>query len=280
VGRAIAGKYDPIAGWLDSHALVYAFAKNAPLCQVVLDVAETRIEVESGHVIGVWTPYGHISTPNVIIAAGAGARQVGRTAGVELPIVVRPRQSFTTPWRHETFPEHAPMLISSSPFAHVRPEAQTGAIFGHEYGWNNKHLKADGEPVRDYLIDPIYPVDSLKDPRFPSVTLAILARQFGGSFDNPRYLRGVDHRINYYVYREHSHHSQRAIIDAWREIDGLFLSIAHVGHGIMSSPAAGEIIAAKVLNLPLSDPSYADFGVDVPFVEYDSGGLSGEVNSD
>jgi glycine/D-amino acid oxidase-like deaminating enzyme len=289
VERAVAGKYDPIAGWLDSHALVYAYARNAHHCAALLDVPETRIEVEARRVAGVWTPYGRISAPKVIIAAGANSRQVGRTAGVELPIVVRPRQSFTTPWRHDAFPEHSPMLIGAAPFAHARPEAQTGVIFGHEYGWNNKRVKADGETVSDYLIDPVYPAETFKDPRFPSVTLAILARQFGHApgegFAHPRYLRGIDHRVSYYVYRsnayftdedgaQHPYASQRAIIDVWREIDGLCVSVAHVGHGIMSSPAAGEIVAAKTLDLPLPDPAYADFGVDVPYVEYDSGGIS------
>lgn len=286
VGRAIAAKYDPIAGWLDSHALVYAFARQAAGCEVLLDIEDARIEVEGGRVCGVWTPYGTISTANVIIAAGAGARYIGRTAGIELPIIVRPRQSFTTPWRHPEFPEHSPMLIGAAPFAHVRPEAQTGALFGHEYGWNSKRV--DGA-ANDYLTDPVFPVEPLRDPRFPSVTLAILARQFGHAdgegFSNPRYLRGVDHRIGYYVYRSNAYvvdandtrrhyHSQRAILDAYDGIDGLYLSIAHVGHGIMSSPAAGEIIAARVLGLPLPDPTYADFGLNVPHVPYDSGGIS------
>ena len=119
--------------------------------------------------------------------------------------------------------------------------------------------------------------------------MAILARQFGHAdgegFANPRYLRGIDHRINYYVFRDNAYYtdaegvrqpyvSQRAIIDAWRDIDGLYLSIAHVGHGIMSSAAAGEIIAARVLDLPLPDPVFADFGLDVPYAEFDHGGLS------
>ncbi len=68
--------------------------------------------------------------------------------------------------------------------------------------------------------------------------------------------------------------SQLAIIDSWPGIDGLHLSVAHVGHGIMSSPAGGEIIAAKVLELPLPDPVFGQFGLDVPWVEHDSGGIS------
>jgi glycine/D-amino acid oxidase-like deaminating enzyme len=62
-------------------------------------------------------------------------------------------------------------------------------------------------------------------------------------------------------------------------VDGLILSVAHVGHCIISSPAGGEIIAAKVLRRDLPDPVYADFGLNVPFVEHDSGGLGVEAGA-
>jgi glycine/D-amino acid oxidase-like deaminating enzyme len=68
--------------------------------------------------------------------------------------------------------------------------------------------------------------------------------------------------------------SQRAIIDAYPGIDGLFLSIAHVGHGIMSAPAAGEILASHVLGQELPDPSFVGFNLDAHYIEHDAGGLS------
>jgi hypothetical protein len=37
----------------------------------------------------------------------------------------------------------------------------------------------------------------------------------------------------------------------------------------MSSPAAGEILASKVLGMPLPAPIFHEFGLDVPWVEYD-----------
>lgn len=277
--RVIAAKFDPTAGWLDSNALIYAFAKTAESAQVMLGVKESAIQVENGKVTGVKTAAGKIAAPKVIIACGAGAVTVGRTAGVELPVVVRPRQSFTTSWRHEDFPEDSPMLIGAAPYPHVRPEARSGAIFGWEYMWLNKNNGLDS------LTDPIFPVSGLKDPRFPSITLALLARQFGHSdgegFANSRYLRGLVHNIGYYVYRSGAaahkngvpYVSERALIDAVPEIDGLWVSIAHVGHGIMSSPAAGEIIASKVLGLPLPDPVFAEFGFDTPWVEFDENAL-------
>jgi glycine/D-amino acid oxidase-like deaminating enzyme len=289
--RVIAAKYDPIAGWLDSNALVYAFANATQTTTFVLDVRDVSIRMQADCVVGVHTAQGTIATPNVVIAAGANARAIGRTAGIDLPIVVRPRQSFTTGWRHDGFREDAPCIISAAPFPHVRPEAQTGAIFGYEYHWNTRQLADlfDEERRSDALIDPLWPVEQMKDPRFPSLTLHLLARQFGHApgtgFADPRYLRGIYHRAGYYVYRDNAYitqadgnhyfyDSQRAIIDQYPGLDGLFLSIAHVGHGIMSAPAAGEILASKVLGQSLPDPSFADFGLDVPSVEHDFGGLS------
>ncbi len=290
--RVIAAKYDPIAGWLDSNALIYRYAGSAPSAQILLGVPNVKICVEDERVTGVSTPNGRIAAPKVVIAAGASARVIGRTAGVELPVVLRPRQSFTTGWRHSPFPEDAPMLIGAAPYPHVHPEARDGAIFGWEYTWHNKHAGESygTNETHDAIIDPLYPVEQLKDPRFPSITLALLARQFGHSdgygFADTRYLRGISHNVGYYVYRDATaayrtdadgtklpYDSERAIIDAVPEVEGLFVSVAHVGHGIMSSPAAGEILASRMLSLPLPDPIYSQFGLGVPWVEYDEGVL-------
>lgn len=288
--RVIAAKYDPVAGWLDSNALIYKYAQSARSAQVLLGIPEVSICVEGGRVTGVRMPNGIIAAPNVVISAGANSRKVGRTAGVELPIVLRPRQSFTTGWRHPAFPENAPMVIGAAPFPHMHPEAQTGVIFGYEYTWHNKNVdpKYGTNAAHDAIIDPIYPAAQLKDPRFPSIALTLLARQFGDDspFSDLRYLRGLSHNIGYYVFRDETvayrteadgmrrpYDSERAIIDAYPGIDGLFVSIAHVGHGIMTSPAAGEILARKVLRQPPAEPEFSAFDFGAAWVEYDEGVL-------
>jgi glycine/D-amino acid oxidase-like deaminating enzyme len=290
--RVVAAKYDPTAGWLDSNGLIHRYASGAQSAQFILGVREISICVEHGRITGVKTPFGEVSAPKVVIAAGASSRGIGRTAGVELPIILRPRQSFTTGWRHAAFPEDTPMIIGAAPFPHVRPEAREGAIFGWEYNWNNKYAgDAYGtNDAHDAILDPVEPVSRLKDPRFPSIALTLLARQFrhqpGEGFADSRYLRGISHNIGYYVYRDetaayrtqadgtkHPYDSERAIIDAYPEVEGLFISVAHVGHGIMSSPAAGEILATKVLGLPLPDPLFEQFGLNSHWVEYDEGVL-------
>jgi hypothetical protein len=258
---------------------------------VLLGIADVAICVENGRVTGVSTPNGDIATSKVVIAAGAGAGAVARTAGVELPIVLRPRQSFTTGWRHDAFPEESPMVIGAAPFPHCRPEARSGAIFGWEYGWSNKYADPSIRSAHDHdaLTEPLFPANPFKDPRFPSVALMLLARQFGHDgvgFGDPRYLRSISHNIGYYVYRDHTaayrtnpdgtttpYESERAIMDVHPEVDGLVLSVAHVGHGIMTAPAAGEIVASHVLGLPLPDPAFVDFALDAAWAPHDENAL-------
>lgn len=289
--RVIAAKFDPMAGSVDSYSLIYRYARSATHATVLLGVADAHLQVEGGRVVGVATPHGTIAAPAVLIATGATCAPLAERIGVSLPVIVRPRQSFTTAWRDPDIPPTSPMIISAAPFPHFRPEAREGAIFGWEYAWKTKPLALLGgaqaaNRERDALTAPYWPVERLKDPRFPSLTLALLARQFGHlpgqGFADDRYLRGIRHNVGYYVYRgegaayrlapdgtRRAYESERAIIDAHPEVDGLFLSIAHAGHGIMSSPAAGEIAACRLLGLPFSDPVFADFGLDVPWVEWD-----------
>ncbi|MDX2141104.1 MAG: FAD-binding oxidoreductase [Chloroflexota bacterium] len=297
--RVIAAKHDPTAGWLDSNALIQRYLQSASGAQVLLDAGDVKLCIDGGRVTGVTTAAGTIRAPAVVLAAGAWATEIASAADLWLPIILRPRQSFTTGWRHEAFPDDAPMLIGSAPFPHVRPEARSGAIFGWEYRWHRKYAPLDElrrgkmhpAPTEydDALRTPVPSIDTLKDPRFPSITLALLARQFGhttNGFADGRYLRNLYHNIGYYVYRgakaayrveadgtRTPYESERAILDAHPDVAGLYLSIAHSGHGIMSSPCAGEIIAAKVLGQPLADSHYSDFGIDVAWVAHDENAL-------
>jgi len=289
LGKALIGaKFDPLAGWLDSNALVYRLVKGAPSSTVLLGMKDVALRVEGGKVRGVRTAIGSIDAPKVVVTGGANAYLIGQTAGINLPVVVRPRQSFTSSFRHEAYPEDGPMVIAGAPYPHIRPEAQKGAILGWEYHWNTKYAHP-GEPARDHRREPIYPPEPLKDPRFPSLVLMLFARQFQHAnetgFADSRYLRGR-HNIGYYVYRDetaayrldadgtrHPYESERAILDAYPGVEGLFLSIAHSGHGIMGAPSSGEIVAAKVMGQPLPHPLFAEFGIDVPWVAHDENAL-------
>lgn len=277
--RVVGARYDPLAGWLDSNALAYSFIRATRHTKVWLETTAQEIVVTNGRVTGVKTSKGIVWTRTVILAAGPGTRALGRTAGVDIPVVCIPRQSFWTPFRQANIPAHAPLVISRWPYAHFRPEGD-GLLFAWSYQRRGEHgLQA----AENYAI-PRWPIESFKDPRYPELTLELLARQFGyqagQGFRDPRYLtRRIAHNIGYYVYRtpvmdrdRRITHSERAILDRWPGIEGLILSIAHVGHGIMTAPAAGEIVAALVLGQEPEARLWRDFGLNVQSVPYEEGG--------
>ncbi len=76
----IGAKYDPVAGWLDSNALIYRYAQSASNAQIALGVPQVSLCVEGGRVTGVITPNGQIDAPNVVIACRS-QRQSGRANG-------------------------------------------------------------------------------------------------------------------------------------------------------------------------------------------------------
>lgn len=277
--HVVAAKHDPQAGWLNSDALANRFARTTRHTRFALDTVAREIVVKGDRVQGVLTSRGFITAPTVVLAAGPHTRALGRTAGIDIPVVCIPRQSFLTPFRDALIPADAPVVISRRPYAHFRPEGE-GLLFAWSYAWRGQE---DGRPVTA-LTRPQWPIERLKDPRFPEATLTVLARQFrpadGTGFRDPRYLsRRIAHQIGYYVYRTgvtnaegHVWRSERAIIDRWPDIEGLFLSTAHAGHGIMTAPAAAEILAALVVGREPALPLWRDFGLAAASVPYEEGG--------
>ncbi|MFN8497847.1 MAG: FAD-binding oxidoreductase [Anaerolineae bacterium] len=277
--RVVGARLDPLAGWLNSDFLANRFARGTSNTRFLLETPAQAILADGGRVSGVRTARGVVSAPRVLLAAGPGSRALGKTVGVDLPLVCMPRQSFSTPFRDPSIPPHAPVVISRFPYAHFRPDGD-GLLFAWSYHWS-RHPADESAPG---YVDSIPPVQSLKDGRFPEATLWLLARQFGHpegeGFRDPRYLsRRIGHQIGYYVYRQPTVdpagrviHSERAIIDHVPGVEGLVLSIAHAGHGIMTAPAAAHIAASLALGKTPRIPLWQDFGLGVGRVAYEEGG--------
>ena len=277
-----AAQLDPLAGWLDSNALARLLARATRRTTLLLATPALAIITEKGRVTGVLTTQGAIASRAVVVAAGAGSRRLGRTAGIEIPVVVRPRQSAFTPYRHPQIPADAPLVIGRWPYPHFRPEGD-GMVLAWSYAWLGRG--AAGRRVAEW-VEPVWPVEKLRDYRFPELTLYLLGKQFrysaGEGFRDPAYLRRpLRHHVAYYVHREPTVaedgerlHSERAIIDAVPEVEGLFVNVAHGGHGIMTAPAAGEIMAALVLGRQPGVPLWQDFGWKVKSLPHEeSSGL-------
>ena len=168
--RVVGARLDPMAGWLNSDFLANRFARTTHNTRFLLDTPAQAILARDGRVTGVRTSRGVVNAPVVVLAAGPGSRALGRTVGIDLPLVCIPRQSFLTPFRDPTIPANAPVVISRSPYAHFRPEGE-GLLFAWSYHW----ARHSGDELSPGYVDSIPPVQSLKDPRFPEATLYLLA---------------------------------------------------------------------------------------------------------
>ncbi len=191
VDDVFGGLWADREGHIDPSAVVHAYAK----------VARTRGAevIEHNRVIGLnprrdgsWdviTEQGTIVAEHVVNAAGLWAKQVGRMAGVELPVSPMAHHYFIT----ESIPEiealdaELPMSIDLEGFTYMRQD-QNGLLIGI-YELNYRHWHMDGAPW-DYngfeLITP--DPDRITDEvhmgihRYPALEDAGIARWVHGAF--------------------------------------------------------------------------------------------------
>ncbi len=95
---ALAGSFNPGEGLVDPNGVVMGYVGAAQRLgvQFLNHVEVTGIQVEAGKVVAVQTSQGVISTPVVVNAAGPWAGEVGKLAGVDIPIIPLRRQIMTT----------------------------------------------------------------------------------------------------------------------------------------------------------------------------------------
>jgi 4-methylaminobutanoate oxidase (formaldehyde-forming) len=84
-----AASYLPTDGYLDPSQLTYALAEGAREggCRIYTHTRVTAIDVEAGRVRGVQTEWGPIEAEVVVNAGGMFAAEIGRMAGVRVPVV-------------------------------------------------------------------------------------------------------------------------------------------------------------------------------------------------
>lgn len=127
--------YEPDSGYADPSATAMSFIQAARQkgARLLQDCQVTEILTEGGRVSGVKSSQGDFFAPVVVNAAGAWAAQVGRMAGLELPVEV---------WRHDTiFIRHPPEIgpthltvIDDAKTMYFRPETGGLTLLGLEDG--------------------------------------------------------------------------------------------------------------------------------------------------
>jgi len=124
------GVYGPDDGVLDPHSVMWGYLKRARERGVRLlrGVRATGLRLRRGRVEGVETDRGFVATRTVINAAGPWAPEVGRWAGVEIPILNRARCIWVT-HPFPLIPSHRPFLDDIGAEWYCRPEGP-GLLIG------------------------------------------------------------------------------------------------------------------------------------------------------
>jgi dimethylglycine dehydrogenase len=186
----LGGLWADREGYIDPSAVVHAYAKAARLRGA--DVIEhNRVLDLRPRADGSWdviTELGTIRAEHVVNAAGLWAKQVGRMAGVELPLSPLAHHYLVT----EPIPElesldfEMPMMIDLEGFTYMRQELK-GLLVGI-YEINHQHWNMDGAPW-DYGLELIPPdVDRISDElamamsRYPVLERTGINRWVNGAF--------------------------------------------------------------------------------------------------
>src|SRR5438105_265717 len=209
-------------------------------------VSTTGVDTEDGHVVGVDTDSGRISTQVVVNAAGPAAARIGRMVGADLQVLPRRRHIFVT----EDFPEIAgPVPLTQ--------DRSTGFYFRKEL---ERVLMSPGD-VEDVHSDGEVPVDwsKLEETvdkainRVPALAHARVTTGWAGL----RPLTPDEH----------------AIMGKLTDISGFYVAVGFCGHGFQHSPPAGKHLAELIVDgrssvdLSLFDPTRFDSPGRVVFAE-------------
>ncbi|MDJ0607539.1 MAG: FAD-dependent oxidoreductase [Kiloniellales bacterium] len=150
----IGGLWADREGYVDTTGTVQAYARAAKMRGAEV-IEHNKVEELNQRPDGTWdvvTEKGTVHAEHVVNAGGLWAKQVGRMAGLELPVSPLAHHYFVT----EQIPEVAaldfevPMTVDLEGFTYMRQD-QNGVLIGI-YEINHQHWQIDGAPW-DYGIE-------------------------------------------------------------------------------------------------------------------------------
>lgn len=220
---ALGGTFCPRDGYADPYSVDMGFAKQARRLGVRIceETEALDIKVGEGKVTAVVTNKGEIVAPVAVNVAGPWAAQVGRMAGLELPVLPYRRQVFVTA-PFDELPREIPMIIDFAPSFYFRREGASILM-----GMTDK----DEPPSFNTNFDLKFLVKVADKAayRAPVLDRADFMRGWGGLYavtpdDNPIIGRDIG------------------------GVEGLYCAVGFSGHGFMQSPAVGRILADLIIS--------------------------------
>ena len=228
VDGVIAATYCAKDGIADPNSVTAGFARAAREAgaEIVRGTEVTGIDVVQGRVTGVRTTDGTVATKIVVNAAGAWAGQVGRMAGLDVPVTPLRRHIFIArPGPRATW-DDAPHRGTVPATRILVIDFATSFYFHREGG---QLLFGMGDPAEQPGFGTTVNWDFLPQvietgiARLPALSDALVSRAWAGLYEMTP--------------------DAMPIIGPAAGCDGLYVIAGFSGHGFQHSPAAGRVLA-------------------------------------
>jgi len=227
--KVIAATFSAMDSQVNPYALTFSFLRAAESAGArILRGEEVKgIEVVSGKVTGVFASNRRISSPVVVNAAGALAAEVGRLAGLEIPITPRRGQIIVT----KAVPPLLRHCLISAQYVAAKFKPETAATGGMGFSLEqtdsgNILIGSTREFVgfdRRTTFDGVRTIASRIVPVIPALKHVPVIRTFGGL--RPYTPDGLP------------------ILGKVAGLEGFIMAAGHEGDGIALSAITGELIA-------------------------------------
>lgn len=203
----------------------YANAAKRLGVQIMSFTKVTGIDVKQGKVVGVQTDKEYISTPIVVDAAGGYSAEIGKMAGVDIPVYPERHQILVTePVEHL----QGPMYMGFSLNIYCQQTPHGSFIMG----------RGDNNEPKDFRVTSGWKF--MEDMAKTCCELLPLLRK----------LSVVRQWSGHYCMTEDRH----PIYGTADEVDGFYIACGFSGHGFMLGPATGLLMAQTILGQPTTIP--------------------------
>jgi sarcosine oxidase subunit beta len=218
----LAGTFHERDGLADPNSVVQGYVSGARRlgARLLNDVEVTGIEVAGGRVRGVVTNRGKVAAPVVVNAAGPWAGEVGRMAGVEVPIVPVRRQIVVTGPIPEVPPDF-PFVIDFAQSLYFHREGP-----GILTGMSNPNEPPGFDQSVDEEWELVHLEAAMK--RMPILEKATLASHWAGLYEVTPDAHPILGRVP--------------------ELEGFYIIGGFSGHGFMHGPICGLLLAEEILD--------------------------------
>lgn len=264
--KAVAALHVRRAGWLSAQQLGMYLLETARRSGVRFETGKVAgVDVEGGRVRGVRLSSGvHIQSPIFINAAGPFLKEVGKLAGIDLPVHTELHLKAVIKDALGVVGREAPLLIwndaQTLPWSEEEREAlaendETRWLTGTFPPGVHTRPEGGGSDILmlwEYHTNVMEPVDApAMDEQYPEIALRGLAamlprmREYFGRMPRPQLDGGF-----YTKTREN-----RPLVGEMG-VDGAYVIGAVSGYGIMSACGVGELLAARATGSEL--PPYAN----------------------